>query len=320
MADEPLPGTAAPGPAPAAQDASPVAGATTGVTAGSLLRRAREAQGLHIAALAASLKIPPRKLEALERDRYDELPDATFARALALTVCRALKTDPAPVLALLPSVGTGTLDQVSAGLNTPFRDHAAGAGEPALTAVMRHPALVIVALLLVAALAMWFWPRATPAPETAEIPVTPVPLVEPPAAQPSLPADEAASSASVPVPETAASEPAALPASPANPPRTEVAPSEATTVAATPAGAGVAADASLLLLRARDDSWIQIVDATDRVLLSRTVPAGDQVELDGSLPLRLTIGNATTTEVLFRGRPVDLSASTVGNVARIELK
>ena len=36
------------------------------------------------AALAASLKITPRKLEALESDRFDELPDATFTRALAL--------------------------------------------------------------------------------------------------------------------------------------------------------------------------------------------------------------------------------------------
>ena len=319
MADESLPGTPGPGASPAPQDASPLTGANVGVTAGSLLRRAREAQGLHIAALAASLKIPPRKLEALERDRYDELPDATFARALALTVCRALKTDPAPVLALLPSVGTGTLDQVSAGLNTPFRDHAGGAGEPAFATLMRDPALVIVALLLLAALAMWFWPRPVTAPETADLPATAVPLGEAPAAQQVPPADEAASAVPAPAPDGAASEPAALPPGTASPGRTEVSPGEATTVATTLAEEA-AADAALLMLRARDDSWIQIVDATDRVLLSRTVPAGDEVKLDGSLPLRLTIGNATTTEVLFRGRPVDLSASTVGNVARIELK
>ena len=48
-----------------------------------MLRAARERQGLHIAALAATIKIPQRKLEALEADRFDELPDATFTRALA---------------------------------------------------------------------------------------------------------------------------------------------------------------------------------------------------------------------------------------------
>ena len=67
-------------------------------TAGSLLRAAREKQGLHIAALAAAIKVSQRKLEALEGDRYDELPDATFTRALAQTVCRTLKVDARPVL------------------------------------------------------------------------------------------------------------------------------------------------------------------------------------------------------------------------------
>ena len=55
---------------------------------GALLREAREAQGLHIAALAAAIKVTQKKLELLEADRFDALPDATFARALAQTVCR----------------------------------------------------------------------------------------------------------------------------------------------------------------------------------------------------------------------------------------
>ncbi|WP_457306933.1 helix-turn-helix domain-containing protein, partial [Polaromonas sp. P5_E6] len=38
-------------------------------TAGTLLREAREAAGIHIAALAVSLKVPVKKLEALELDR-----------------------------------------------------------------------------------------------------------------------------------------------------------------------------------------------------------------------------------------------------------
>ena len=49
-----------------------------GLSAGAMLRAAREKRGLHIAALAASIKVSPRKLEALEADRYAELPDLTF--------------------------------------------------------------------------------------------------------------------------------------------------------------------------------------------------------------------------------------------------
>ena len=38
-------------------------------TAGAMLRQARQAQGMHIAMLAAATKVPQRKLEALEADR-----------------------------------------------------------------------------------------------------------------------------------------------------------------------------------------------------------------------------------------------------------
>ena len=72
-------------------------------SAGALIRQARESVGLHIAALAVALKVPVKRLEALEADRFDLLPDAVFARALAGSVCRALKIDVAPILALLPS-------------------------------------------------------------------------------------------------------------------------------------------------------------------------------------------------------------------------
>ena len=71
-------------------------------SAGALLRQARMAQGLHIAALAAQMKVSPRTLEALEADRLEQLPDTAFARALAQSVCRQLKIEPQPVLSRLP--------------------------------------------------------------------------------------------------------------------------------------------------------------------------------------------------------------------------
>ena len=40
-----------------------------GTSAGGLLRQAREAAGVHIGALSVALKVPVRKLEALESDR-----------------------------------------------------------------------------------------------------------------------------------------------------------------------------------------------------------------------------------------------------------
>ena len=43
-------------------------------SAGRLLREARERQGLHIAALAAAIKVQPKKLEWLEADRFTCCP------------------------------------------------------------------------------------------------------------------------------------------------------------------------------------------------------------------------------------------------------
>src|SRR6187402_2552453 len=97
-------------------------------TAGTLLRQAREAAGMHIAALAVSLKVPVKKLEALEADRFDLLPDAVFVRALASSVCRTLKVDPSPILEKLPQTAAPRLAHDTSGINAPFRAPSDGPG------------------------------------------------------------------------------------------------------------------------------------------------------------------------------------------------
>ena len=89
------------------QSTTPAAATTsiaspTVMGAGQLLRQYRESAGLHIVALASALKVARAKLEALEADRLDDLPDVVFARALAMSCCRYLGKDAEPVLALMP--------------------------------------------------------------------------------------------------------------------------------------------------------------------------------------------------------------------------
>ena len=61
-------------------------------------------------------------------------------------------------------------------------------------------------------------------------------------------------------------------------------------------------------------------DSRDNTLLSRMVLPGESVGLDGSLPIRLTIGNAAATTLGFRGQAIDLAPRTRDNVARVELQ
>lgn len=280
--------------------------------AGALLREARQKQNLHIAALAASIKVAPAKLEALEAGRLEELPDATFTRALAQSVCRVLKIDAQPVLALLPSGAAVALEKVDAGLNTPFRERQDRAA-PAEWLLPRQPAVWGVVLLLLGAAAAfmlmpgsWFgrWtPSATDAPvdgvRSETIPTPGIGVASSPAAV--VPAAPPATiTATAPLDAPAASMPAA------------------SVGAAAPSSAPSSAS-SAALLTAREATWVQATDATGQVLLSRTLRAGEVVELTGTRPFRLRIGNVRGTELHDRGQPIDLASRTRDNVLNLEL-
>ena len=115
------------------------------------LRQAREAAGLHLTALAMALKVPVKKLEALEAGRYDELPDLTFARALASSACRHLKIDPATVLDQIPAAHQPVLGPPDAVEETRFKPGAALGTSSIGWAWLKRPAVIISALALVAA-------------------------------------------------------------------------------------------------------------------------------------------------------------------------
>ncbi|HEY9107187.1 MAG TPA: helix-turn-helix domain-containing protein [Roseateles sp.] len=283
-------------------------------TAGAWLKNARQQRGLHIAALAVMLKVPQAKLEALEADRFDLLPDATFARALATAVCRALKVDAAPVLALLPRSSDQGFD-VRPGLNQPFRERGSGGAiDGGALSVLKLPAVWGLALLLVAAAAI-YWIPAGWLPERGETAATP-------AFPASAPVSVAASSPVVefvPAPEAASVPASAAPVAvaPSAPVAVASAPLQVRDVAPPPAAASGTGPALRVTVSA--DSWIEVVDAKGQVLLSRVLRQGEQQEFSGAAPYRVRVGNVGGTQIEWRGAAVDLAARASNNVARLEL-
>ena len=89
-------------------------------SAGQMLRELRESAGVDPALLASAMKVSTQKLDALENDRLDLLPDVTFARGLASAICRAFGADPAPVLERMPVSAPG-LRPPEQNINQPFR-------------------------------------------------------------------------------------------------------------------------------------------------------------------------------------------------------
>ena len=303
-------------------------------TAGALLRQAREAAGVHIAALAVTLKVPVRKLEALEQDRFDLLPDAVFARALAASVCRTLKLDTAVVLERLPRTAIAKLSYPATRSTTPFRSSGYASGTSSWTQLSRPAVLAGIAFLL-GALVLIFLPSrkqdalsGKPGAEGAL--VTGESLKALPATLTTASAglwDGTKSVLSVPQagePVTAAS---AAPTGGLLVTGSITSAALASAQALNSSSAAASVDPALqtgatgiVTFRAKGQSWVEVTDAKGTVVLRRTLAAGELVGATGALPLAAVVGRADATQVQVRGQAFDLRAVTKDNVARFEVK
>lgn len=297
-----------------------------GLTAGSIMRRAREAAGISVEILAVSLKIPAKKLEALESDGLHTIHDAVFVRALASGVCRHLKLDPAPVLAKLPQNETPRISKDERGINQPFRASGDSSGGGFMRLVTTPQTLFVAVLVAGIAAMLWLPEHATfdlgastnsKATKEAErvLPVSP-PLV----------------GESVPVgaPSTRVSEPLAdmVPTGSQGIRTAASMPTPALVASAPPLAAAVTSEGGipivtaphLLVFKAKATSWIQVLDVKGVVLVSKAISAGDVLETNGTTPLSVVVGRADAVVVEVRGNVFNLDSVARENVARFEVK
>jgi cytoskeleton protein RodZ len=295
-----------------------------GMTAGAILRQAREAAGLHVAALAVALKVPVRKVEALEEDRLDLLPDAVFMRALASSVCRTLKIDPQPVLERLPQTAAPRLVQDGDGINAPFHAPSDGA-RPSWLSHLSKPVFLVVFALLLGALVLIFLPSmqqedkiaagsasiatsgataepAAPPVVAAVQPIQAVNMTSPAASAELVPTLAGAAAPASIVAAAALAKSASAPESESVPP-------------AIPASSG-----GILLFRTRGSSWVEVTDANGAVPVRKILATGESAAVSGVLPLQVTIGSVDVTDVQVRGKPFDLRAVSRDNVAHFEVR
>ena len=314
-----------------ASSAADTPGQGMSVTAGALLRDAREAAGLHIAALAVALKVPVAKLEALEADNFSALPDMVFVRALASSVCRTLKIDPQAVLALLPQGEGPRLSAADVGLNAPVKGFAGRSSAAPFKGAGTRSFVWAVGLLLIGAALMMFLPRGLDAdlsallkqPETTtkipmptgnvaqEISVAVGAEQRVPSAAPAA-AAAAAVGVGVELPAGESIKPAGIASHPIVLPSVEASAPSSAPAADAPSG--------VLAFKARSESWIQVRDAAGALVLQRNLAPNELVSVSGVLPLAVVIGRADATEVFVRGKPYDIGPVSRENVARFEVK
>lgn len=291
-------------------------------TAGDILKNARQSAGIHIEALAVALKVPVSKLEALESNNFDLLSDTVFLRALASSVCRTLKLDPASVLSLLPQSQAPRLIPERTDINTPVKT----AGKTFVsTKSSRHSSWLTasVLLLLASAAAVFYWPAGyqpwdawrTKQIPAAAVPAAPEPVPPDTATEPAsaLPTSPSAATASAPVPVNVQMSASQLNSSVAQ---------AAAPVTLQPADPVIAPEPTNvpLMVRTRGESWVQVRDASGRVVFEKKMVQGEAAPVSGILPFSVVVGRADVTDVYVRGKLFELNSVSRENVARFEVK
>jgi cytoskeleton protein RodZ len=299
------------------------------VAAGRMIRVAREASGLHIGALSVAIKVPVSKLEALEDGTLDALSGPVFARALAASVCRALKVDPEEILKALPRSPAAQLQQMGA-LNQPFRGESGG-GRTHVVERLGKRSMIAVAALLAGVAVLFFLPQlralfpdekgpSEPAASPlagASSSTNPAPsFLESLLATPSGSADRLA-----PVVDTT-TQGGAIPLLTKKFISALAFPGEASNSAIkSDLPASRAANGSgLLAFQASAPSWVEVTDANGTVVLRKTLNSGESLQVGGVLPLKVVIGRADVIEVTIRGQRIALQEWSKDNVARFEVK
>jgi cytoskeleton protein RodZ len=275
-----------------------------------MLRLARESQGLHIAMLAVSLKVSVKKLEALEADRFDLLPDMVFVRALASSICRSLKIDEQPVLLALPRAQAPKISVNDDDVRPRFQETGL-ASHGGFRKNLKGPWGIALLLVLVGIAAVVLWPEraATDDLLAAPPPAAPVPSLALDSASvvPSTPQASASFASNNPAPLVAVDSKAAA--------------QSGVQAAASSTGTQPGATASgPLRLLAKGNSWIAVTDADGAVVFRRTLIDGENIVLTGKLPLSVVLGRADLVSVWVRDQVLDTNSYTKDSVAHFEVK
>jgi len=292
---------------------SPVAPAT-GV--GALLREVREKSGRDLATAANTLRIRQPYLEAIEDGRFRDLPGATYAIGFVRGYADYLGLDGNEIVR--------RFKQENADL--------ARTGQlvfPAAVSENSIPTSTLLALAVVAAgitYGAWHWYQGRQDSAVEPIPEVPDRMtsqlhqpdnsgneITPPAATaPDQPGSTAMTIQPAPAAPAVALAPAAPVAAPA-PPESAAPIQKAEAPAPVPAKvkdkpldlpvAEIGGEKGRVLLRADEDCWIKIRDASGVVVASRLMHKGDTFAPHTRAGLSMTVGNAGALTVLVDGKP-----------------
>lgn len=278
---------------------------------GAQLRAAREARGIALSEVAATLKLGVRQLEALERGDWQVLPGATFVRGFVRNYARFVQIDPLPLMSQLDAVLEKPVSRLG---EADSQQTAMPQGGPGISRRDRMVVLSGGLLVVFAALVYFLLPNDLSVwrDSVQELisslarkdEVAPVAVVEPaPASEPVFPPGTTPQQVMNPQAETPAAD------------------------AVVPQAAMPVAEKSLQVAGAPDmrfvfekESWVEVRDRDGKVIFSQRGQAASEQSVSGQGPFSLVVGFAPGVKLFWHGQTVDLAPYTRGDVARLVLE
>lgn len=333
--------------------AQPEVAAAHRVNPGEALRAARESRGWSVAEVATQLNLTPTRLTQLEAGEFDKLPGNTFARGYIRAYAKLLGLEQAPLVAdfdqFTGSNAAGSSVHALGRIEEPTRYS---------QSILRLVSFLLLLGVGGACFYWWqdqgwqlddlknvgmghvevdgadgstqIHPLDEPEDQAVaeaqsqgtELPLPSVPAEQPGDAAGSAPEATASEllEQNPPASQAAPVDPAAAPAQPATPttPAVPAAPAAQAPAAAQPQ-APVAAGEGLVSLTFTADCWVQVTDATGKVIASGLKRAGDSLDARGRAPLELRLGFARGAQVSYNGAAVDVTPHISGETARLKL-
>lgn len=248
---------------------------------GAQLKAAREAQGLSILDVADVLRYSTRQIELLESDNYAELPGATVVRGFVRGYAKLLKLDPTPLLAALTPEVPPSAPEVR-----PPSNMGEAELEKRFSVTFPWPTMAAGAVILLAIGLVVFFIQSSP--------------------NSLLPGDPAPNGTAVPEKPAAAG---------------VVAPDPTTVATPAPAaGEAVMPPATALQFEFDDRSWVEVKDATQKVVFVGEYSKGTRQVVEGQAPFQVWIGKASAVRLTFGERLIDLKPHTREEVARLTVE
>lgn len=281
--------------------------ATPPFSVGSTLREARERMGLSIPDVVNRLKFAPRQVKALEEDNFKQLPEVAFVRGFVRSYARLLQLDEAPLLAALPDAQAQQEESTTRhSVEVPF---------PNVYSIRKSNIIWLAAALLVTvALGVFTWLRSAEAPvvivQAPETQLAAVPPVVAEAEQ-AAPVDTAESRHAVVKPKPVATETKVSAVETKAPVAESKVPAASKAAPAVPGIIRIAFD---------EESWVEVKDKDDKVLLSLLGDQGSEQNVNGTPPFAITIGHASGVQLYYKGKQVDLAPYTRAEVAHLTLE